>query len=236
MDQQTYLATRDALMAAHSAERPEFQGRYLEWAFLSDDTATTGFDAHYVYHVAWAIRRLMRDRPEMHADFASSLHFCTAAAAFCETRFYDFRPAELVVEGLTCLQADLTDLNIEADAFDSVSCMHVLEHIGLGRYGDTPDAIGDLKAIAELKRIVRPGGRLYLVVPTGRPSVVFNAHRVYSAEAFISYFSDLFDLEEFYFIRGDSTAGAPLVNPPFAETLAYDYGCGCYALRRRPAT
>ncbi len=31
--------------------------------------------------------------------------------------------------------------------------MHVVEHVGLGRYGDPLDPDGDLKAIAELKRV-----------------------------------------------------------------------------------
>jgi hypothetical protein len=36
--------------------------------------------------------------------------------------------------------------------------MHVVEHIGLGRYGDPIDPDGDLKAISELKRVVQKRG------------------------------------------------------------------------------
>jgi hypothetical protein len=45
--------------------------------------------------------------------------------------------------------------------------MHVVEHVGLGRYGDPIDANGDAQAIKELKCVLWPGGVLYFVVPTG---------------------------------------------------------------------
>jgi SAM-dependent methyltransferase len=233
MDEQTYYQVRQALIEAHVAQRPEFNERYLEWKILNEDTPFTDFDAHYIYFVAWAIRKLAEARPALHVDFSSSLNFVTAAAAICPTRFYDLRPAQLFIEGLECLKADLMGLEIESESLDSVSCMHVVEHVGLGRYGDTPDALGDLKAISELKRIVRPGGRLYMVAPSGMPAVVFNAHRIYPVEAFVGYFADQFDLEELYFIQGEPKNVPPLLNPPFAETLPFNMGCGCYMFRKR---
>ncbi len=45
------------------------------------------------------------------------------------------------------------------------SCMHTIEHIGLGRYGDPLDAVGDQTALSELQRVVAPGGSLLIVVP-----------------------------------------------------------------------
>jgi SAM-dependent methyltransferase len=135
------------------------------------------------------------------------------------------------LSGLTCLQGDLTGLDIASGSLSSVSCMHVIEHIGLGRYGDALDPCGDLRAIGELKRIVAPAGLLYMVVPTGLPCIAFNAHRVYAAEHFVTYFSDAFVLEDFYFVPGPGIF-APMSNPPLAETRAWDYGCGCYLFRK----
>ncbi|NDC42314.1 MAG: DUF268 domain-containing protein, partial [Chitinophagia bacterium] len=56
-------------------------------------------------------------------------------------------------------------LPFESDSIPSLSCMHTIEHVGLGRYGDQLDPQGDLKAIAELKRVVQPGGDLLFVTP-----------------------------------------------------------------------
>jgi SAM-dependent methyltransferase len=232
MDEVAFESGLSQLLEASSSLRPEFQGRYFRWAILNEDTETTNFDTHYLYHVAWAIRKVAAAKPRKHIDFSSSVNFCTTVSALCETEFYDIRPAPIVLDGLACLKADLTQLQIATDTLDSVSCMHVVEHVGLGRYGDTLDACGDLQAIKELKRVVRPGGVLYFVAPTGNPGIYFNAHRVYAAKSILGYFEDQFDLEEFYFIPGPIEL-APMLNPELAETLNYEYGCGCYQFRKR---
>ena len=232
MDEAVFENGLGQLLEASSSLRPEFEGRYFRWAILNEDTDTTNFDTHYLYHVAWAIRKVAAAKPLKHIDFSSSVNFCTTVSAICETEFYDFRPAPIILEGLACLKADLTQLDMADDTLDSVSCMHVVEHVGLARYGDTLDACGDLQAIKELKRIIRPGGALYFVVPTGIPGIYFNAHRVYAAQSILGYFEDQFDLEEFYFIPGPIEL-APMLNPDLAETRKYDYGCGCYLFRKR---
>ncbi|WP_052360328.1 DUF268 domain-containing protein [Solidesulfovibrio alcoholivorans] len=53
------------------------------------------------------------------------------------------------------------------------------EHDGLGRYGDPLDPDGDLKAMARAATLLAPGGLLYLSVPVGRDTVMWNAHRIY---------------------------------------------------------
>jgi hypothetical protein len=232
MDERTFEAGLASIIESSNRLRPEFEGRYDRWACLSDDTAATYFDQHYLYHVAWAVRKLASASPRLHVDFGSSLNFCSTVSAICETRFYDIRPAEIHLSGLTCLEANLTALEIASDSLESVSCMHVLEHIGLGRYGDDLDPCGDLKAIAELKRVVAPNGALYVVAPTGLPRIAYNAHRIYAADSFVGYFSDEFQLEEFYFIDNQS-GGVPALNVSFPETRRYDYGCGCYFFRKK---
>lgn len=232
MDEATFEAGRNKVLAAIEAERPEFEYRFFNWPLLNEDTENTNFDTHYVYHVAWAMRKVAAAKPQKHIDFSSSVNFCTTVSAICETEFYDFRPAPIMLEGLKCLRADLTALEMATGSLESVSCMHVVEHVGLGRYGDPLDANGDLKAIGELKRVVKPGGALYFVVPTGVPGVYFNAHRVYAAQSILGYFEDQFDLEEFYFIPGPVEI-PPQLNPPLSETRNYEYGCGCYLFRKR---
>ena len=83
--------------------------------------------------------------------------------------------------------ADLTQLHFESESIESLSCLHTVEHIGLGRYGDPIDYDGDLKAIRELKRVVVKGGSILFVVPVGKPKIIFNAHRIYSYEQIINY-------------------------------------------------
>jgi len=85
----------------------------------------------------------------------------------------------------------------------SLSCLHVIEHMGLGRYGDPLDPVGTSKAEQGLVRVLAPGGSLFLATPVGYPRVCFNAHRIISAEAVREMFSNL-DLVEFSSIHNDA--------------------------------
>jgi SAM-dependent methyltransferase len=196
-------------------------------ACLGQDTATSGFDRHYVYHLAWAARVLARYRPARHVDIGSYLYFGALLSAFCAVDFYELRPPELELDGLTVGRADLTSLPFADGAIQSLSCMHVVEHVGLGRYGDALDPDGDLAAVAELRRVLAPGGSLLFVVPMGKPRVQFNAHRIYSYEQVLAAFSGL-ELAEFALIPDDAAQGGLIVSPNPALADAQRYGCGCF--------
>lgn len=158
---------------------------------LADDTTTTTFDRHYVYHTAWSARIIKTLQPAIHVDIGSSLYFVGTLSAFVPIAFYDYRPADLRLSNLECTHADLLSLPFADASLPSLSCMHVVEHVGLGRYGDPLDPHGDARAMAELQRVVAPGGSLMFVVPVGRPRICFNAHRIYSYEMIRDAFSEL---------------------------------------------
>lgn len=207
---------------------PAWQDRY---PCLNDATTSTGFDRHYIYHPAWAARVLASTRPKCHVDISSTLHFCSIVSAFIPVKFFDFRPATLKLSGLTSKAADVTNLDWSADSVESLSCMHVLEHIGLGRYGDPIDPDGDLKAIRELVRVLKPGGDLLIAVPVGRERLCFNAHRIYDCNEFIRYFEGL-NLVEFSLIPDGEVPDGMLRNPPFQLVNAQSYGCGCFWFKK----
>ena len=194
---------------------------------LDDNTANTGFDRHYVYHVAWAARKVKEINPPVHIDFSSSLYFCTTVSAFVPVRFYDFRPAVLGLSNLESVAGDLTKISFADNSVDSLSCMHTIEHVGLGRYGDPVDYDGDLKAIAELKRVVKPGGSLLFVTPVGKPKIVYNAHRIYAYEQVLEYFSG-FELKEFSLVPDDPAVGGLIPGATKEMSDKQDYGCGCF--------
>lgn len=194
---------------------------------IKDKTVKTGFDRHYVYHTAWAARKVKEINPEFHIDISSSLYFSGIVSAFVPIKFYDYRPAEIKLDGLESLTADLLNLSFETNSISSLSCMHVVEHIGLGRYGDYLDYNGDLKAIEELKRVLAVGGNILFVVPLGsKAKIEFNAHRIYTYEQIREYFSD-FELKEFCLIPEKS--GEMLYNEEGVKKLSSEnYACGCF--------
>ena len=103
---------------------------------LKDKITTTPFDHHYTYHPAWAARILAQTKPAYHVDISSILHFSTVVSAFIPIKFYDYRPADLKLKNLESGFADLKKLSFADNTVPSLSCMHTIEHIGLGRYGD----------------------------------------------------------------------------------------------------
>jgi SAM-dependent methyltransferase len=195
---------------------------------LRDKTFKTGFDAHYVYHTSWAARKVKEINPAVHTDISSSLYFSGIISAFVPVDFYDYRPADLQLSNLKSNAADLTKLAFADDSLNSLSCMHTVEHIGLGRYGDPIDSAGDLKAINELKRVLAPGGSLLFVVPVGQPKIEYNAHRIYSYEMIKDYFKGLALIE--FSLVDDSGRFIENANPDLVKNQAY--GCGCFWFKK----
>jgi SAM-dependent methyltransferase len=195
---------------------------------LQDRTTTTPLDRHYLYHPAWAGRVLARTKPSKHIDISSTLHFSTLLSAFVETEFYDYRPAPIELDHFYSGKADLTHLFFDNDSVASLSCMHTVEHIGLGRYGDPIDYDGDLKAMHELARVLKPGGCLLFVTPIGKTArIQFNAHRIYTASVIADTFRKAgLQLVEFAYIP--EKTGGLLYTDPNELTTQDNYGCGCF--------
>jgi SAM-dependent methyltransferase len=194
---------------------------------LLDRTAKTEFDRHYTYHPAWAARILAETKPAEHVDISSLLQFSTLISAFIPVRFFDYRPAALHLSNLTSESADLLALPFADGYLLSVSCMHVVEHVGLGRYGDTLDPDGDMKAIAELKRVLAPGGTLLFVVPIGQSKIMFNAHRIYSYQQITALFAN-YELKEFALVPDNPEEGGLIRDATQEMADKQKYGCGCF--------
>jgi hypothetical protein len=195
---------------------------------LGDKSKETKFDGHYVYHCAWAIRTVLKIQPSVHFDISSSLYFSTALSAWIPVKFFDYRPATINLSQLECDRCDLTHLAFEDNSIKSLSCMHTLEHVGLGRYGDTLDPAGHLKAIGELKRVVAPEGSLLVVVPVGAQRVCFNAHRIYRYEFLLDLFAG-FELVEAALVTDNNE----FVKEPTRELCdKQQYGCGCFWFKK----
>ena len=80
---------------------------------------------------------------------------------------HDARPVPDKWSGRMC-QGDIEFLPDLASTYDAVTCVSVLEHVGLGWYGDpVGDADKPGRVIAEMARVLKPGGWLLLTVPIG---------------------------------------------------------------------
>jgi hypothetical protein len=195
------------------------------FACLDDDTPTTGYDPHYVLHTSWMARKLAESKPIEHHCFGDSLYFAGIVSAFIPIHFHDIRTPNFPYRDMKEFEADLMSLPMKDCELISISCGHVIEHVGLGRYGDILDAKGDKKAAKELMRVLAPGGELLIVVPMeDPPRVQFNAHRLYSYEQVMELFYGV-ALAEFSLITNRSEF-IPNCEPK--KLKGEQYACGCF--------
>ena len=199
---------------------------------LYDSTNKTAFDEHYVYHLAWAARVLKKINPSEHIDIGSHIYFAAMMSYSFKINYFEYRPPSIDLDNLKVSKADLLNLSFPDCSITSMSTMHVLEHIGLGRYGDKLDYDGDLKASKELVRVLKPGGDLMIVVPVGKPKINFNAHRIYSYEQIIKYFSAL-TLIQFALIPDDASSLGLILDAPQKLSDNQNYGCGCFWFKKK---
>jgi SAM-dependent methyltransferase len=142
--------------------------------------------------------------------------------------FVDIRPIIVDLPNFECVKGSILDMPYSTDSIPSLSCLHVTEHIGLGRYGDPIDPQGSFKATQELKRVLAPGGSLYFSLPIGKPRICFNAHRVHSASQILQYFEGL-ELVDHACITDQITV---IEKPDIAFMDSMTFGCGMFHFRK----
>jgi Caenorhabditis protein of unknown function, DUF268 len=193
---------------------------------LSDWSPCTPFDPHYFYQAAWLARRLADIAPKSHVDIGSSVALIAVISAYVPTVFVDYRPLKTSIKALHPIAGDSLALPFSNNRLNSLSCLHVIEHIGLGRYGDPLNIRGTHLAAKELVRVLSPGGRLFLSTPVGRERTQFNAQRIFSPSSILAMFEGL-RLENFSLIDDE---GLLIQSADVASGETCEYGCGLFEM------
>lgn len=205
----------------------------IRWVSILSNRYMPGETAkdHYFHQDLWAARHIFSARPQDHIDVGSRIDgFVAHLLCFRVVRVLDVRPLTSRMDGLTFGQADFMG-EVPADfRADSVSCLHALEHFGLGRYGDPLDLDGWKKGLENLAKITKSDGLLYISVPIGNvQSIEFNAHRIFSPTTIVDAARRLdLSLVEFSYID-DNGDFVERVDP---QGVRCDFGCGCYMFRK----
>lgn len=192
---------------------------------IYDKTAFTPMEPIYFYQDTWAFERITQQQPSSHIDIGSYHTFVAFLSKIIPLTMVDIRPLDLPLNTLNFKEGSILALPFETDSIESLSSLCVVEHIGLGRYGDPLDPDGTEKAIAELKRVLKPSGNLYISLPLDDENkVYFNAHRAFSENYLVDLFYPLEIIDKKY-IYGNQ----------FLDQPSKGFGIGLYHLRKPQA-
>lgn len=210
------------------SKRPIFEDRFSESGSAS---------GHYFHQDLLVARKIYENKPVRHVDIGSRTDgFIAHVAVFREIEVFDIRDQNNEIENIIFRKADLMKLPDEMVEYtDSISALHSIEHFGLGRYGDPIDYYGHEKAILNITKILKKGGKFYFSVPVGPQRINFNAHRVFSLQYLIDLFSVNFKIDAFSFVddSGNLTENAPLIQSEIDRNYGCFYGCGIFELTKK---
>jgi len=223
------------------AQEPAAARRFPRGKFypcIADREAEGGTARGQYFHQDLLVaRRVHENQAERHVDVGSRVDgFIAHVASFRPIEVFDIRPISEKVQNIRFLQADLMAPVPEqwVNYCDSLSCLHALEHFGLGRYGDPVSYDGYLRGLANLWLILRKGGKLYLSVPIGPERLEFNAHRIFSVAYLLACFSGKYEIDRFSYIDdvGDVHENSPLTDELVATNFGCYSGCGIFEMTK----
>jgi len=172
---------------------PGAESKFAMRPCFGEDTKKHPMDQVYFFQDSWAFARIFSHRPKCMVDVGARPLLLGILSSLMPTVSIEIRPLPVTIPNLTRVQGSITALPFADESVELLNCLSVIEHIGLGRYGDTLDPLGSIKAFAEVTRVVKPGGHFVLSIPMSpKGSVAFNAHRVFTkaeVEAMLSEFA-----------------------------------------------
>jgi len=202
---------------------------------LSDYSGKAGSaKGHYFHQDLLVASYIFENNPHRHVDVGSRVDgFVAHVASFRKIEVIDIRPLEKSEHrNIEFRQADLMNPH-DIGTTESLSCLHAIEHFGLGRYTDPIDVNGHKRGINNLINLVKKGGRLYISFPIGyNDEVHFNAHRVFHPKSILSIpsVSENLKLIRFDFVNdnGDLELDAT-IDDAVGKTK---FGCGIYTFEK----
>ena len=205
------------------------------YPMLADKYDNNGnLEDHYFYQDLLVASRVFENKPVKHVDIGSRIDgFVAHVASFREIEVFDIRPLKITNSNIRFKKADFMKPDISLTNYtDSISCLHALEHFGLGRYGDPLNPSGHLNGIESIYIVLKEGGRFYFSSPIGPQRIEFNAHRVFSISYLLKIFEGKFTVLFFSYIddKGELYENAELTPENIKTSFGCYYGCGIFEM------
>ena len=198
----------------------------------SDNAGTS--KGHYFHQDLLVAKLINEHNPKRHIDIASRVDgFVAHVASYREIEVVDVRPLKKSVhENIKFRKADLMNSQ-DLGKTDSLSCLHAIEHFGLGRYTDPIDVDGHKKGITNLVNLVEENGRMYISFPIGKNDEVhFNAHRVFHPTTILKHPSIQKSMRLIRFDFVDDNGDLHLCKSIADVSTNTQFGCGIYTFEK----
>jgi hypothetical protein len=190
---------------------------------------------HYFHQDLLVAKYIYKNKPDKHIDIGSRIDgFVAHVATFRSIEIIDIRPLKKSEhKNIKFIKKDLMfHKSIDEKITDSISCLHAIEHFGLGRYGDKLDPNGHIKGFNNIIKMLKKNGKLYISFPVGkRNEIHFNYERIFHPKDIFNWYDNKNDLvlERFDLINDD---GDLYENININKQLNVIYGCGIYTFRK----
>ncbi len=190
---------------------------------------------HYFHQDLLVAQKIFKRQPLRHVDVGSRIDgFVAHVASFRRIEVLDIRELASAVPNILFRPCDLLSLPPEFHEYaDSISCLHVIEHIGLGRFGDAIDLDGHVKGLTSLTGMLKPGGTLYLSMPFGVERIEYNAHRVFDLRTIVDLIEPRLQIVDFSMVddSGDLHTHADLYSA-VDRSRTYRFALAIFELRK----
>ncbi|RJP68935.1 MAG: DUF268 domain-containing protein [Ignavibacteriales bacterium] len=231
-----YIKNYFLFRKAYGRSNKEFKFGNL-YPQLSDRYDKSGVaTGHYFHQDLYVAQKIYKNNPERHVDIGSRIDgFVAHLACFRKVEVFDIRNLESTAQNIIFRQMDFTDSNFNLVNYcDSVSCLHAIEHFGLGRYGDKIDYYGYLKGLDNIYKLLKANGKFYFSTPIGKQRVEFDAHRVFSVGYLLDLFSSKYSVDSFAYVddAGDIHTNQILTEGNINTNFNCNYGCGIFEMTK----
>ena len=188
---------------------------------------------HYFHQDLLVAQYIYTNNPKKHIDVGSRVDgFVAHVASFRKIEIYDVRELKSDHPNIIFKQHDFMNKN-NVKQTDSVSCLHTLEHFGLGRYNDPINVKGFEIGLENLINLVEKNGLLYISFPVGKQDEIhFNAHRVFHPKSILNFEIVKKQLELINFDCVDDNGDLHKSASIEFASLKYNFGCGIYTFRK----
>jgi SAM-dependent methyltransferase len=143
------------------------RGERLQWIQAPPDTDER------VVEIPWVLSRVVETGRVVEVGYAYAEPAYLAALTRTGVELVGVDLAERDVPGLEPVRADVRELPFPDASVDQVLLVSTLEHVGADNTGyglaADDDPGGRLRALRELRRVVRPAGDILVTVPLGEP-------------------------------------------------------------------